>query len=373
MTTGKFGWNMRRQAILAGCLTVLGALSPASQANAQRRYGDTIDAGTQVVVRTTESINTRNSDGREFMGVVDQDVINRDGNVAIPRGANAALIVRRVSNDEIAVDLDSVRVDGRTYGIVTEGAEVAEGQRQGIGANSRTGQYVGGGAILGAIIGAIAGGGKGAAIGAGAGAAAGAGAQVLTRGRSVAIPSESLLTFNLQQPLRIEAADNRFSRDGHWYRQGYGVDPSAAYSRGLQDGRADAERGREDSWRPNQWNGDQARRDYTAGYTQGYQESSAANRGPGSQSYGLRSPRSGITIGSDKTISWQAPGPVRIYVQEDNRPPTLFASGQSGTQAATWMSPGHLYVFIMRDDRGNEVAREQVDFRQPYGRPDYNR
>src|SRR5438045_7124252 len=48
--------------------------------------------------------------------------------------------------------------------------------------NKRTGEYVGGGAILGAIIGGIAGGGKGAAIGAGAGAAAGAGAQVLTKG-----------------------------------------------------------------------------------------------------------------------------------------------------------------------------------------------
>src|SRR5262249_30757598 len=143
-----------------------------------------------------------------------------------------------------------------------------------------TGRYVGGGAILGAIIGAIAGGGKGAAIGAGAGAAAGAGAQVLTRGRSVAIPSESLLTFNLQQPLRIETADTRFSRDGHWYRQGYGMDPSAAYSRGMQDGRADADGRREDNWRPNQWPSDQARRDYTAGYTQGYEERSSRNTGP---------------------------------------------------------------------------------------------
>src|SRR5262245_49548582 len=113
MTTDNFGWNIRRRIVLVCCLAVFGGLSLAVVANAQRRYGDTIDAGTQVVVRTTEPINTRNSDGRQFLGVVDQDVVDRNGNVAIPRGSDTALIVRRVSNDEIAVDLDSVTVEGR--------------------------------------------------------------------------------------------------------------------------------------------------------------------------------------------------------------------------------------------------------------------
>jgi hypothetical protein len=54
--------------------------------------------------------------------------------------------------------------------------------REGLGANKRTGAFVGGTALLGTVIGAIAGGGNGAAIGAVAGAGAGAGAQVLTRG-----------------------------------------------------------------------------------------------------------------------------------------------------------------------------------------------
>jgi uncharacterized protein YcfJ len=68
---------------------------------------------------------------------------------------------------------------------------------------ARSAKVVGGTAALGAIIGAIAGGGKGAAIGAGSGAAVGTGAQVLTKGQTVKIPSETRLTFRLQQPVQI--------------------------------------------------------------------------------------------------------------------------------------------------------------------------
>ena len=62
---------------------------------------------------------------------------------------------------------------------------------------------VGGGAALGTLIGAVAGGGKGAAIGAAVGAAGGAATQVLTRGKEVQIPAETVLTFRLDQPWAI--------------------------------------------------------------------------------------------------------------------------------------------------------------------------
>ena len=58
-----------------------------------------------------------------------------------------------------------------------------------------------------ALFGAIAGGGKGAAIGAGAGAGAGALTQVLTKGKAIRVPAESVLTFKLDKPLRIVAAE----------------------------------------------------------------------------------------------------------------------------------------------------------------------
>jgi len=62
---------------------------------------------------------------------------------------------------------------------------------------------VGGGAALGTLLGAIAGGGKGAAIGAVAGAGAGGTAQVLTKGKTVKVPAETILRFQLDRPLHL--------------------------------------------------------------------------------------------------------------------------------------------------------------------------
>jgi outer membrane lipoprotein SlyB len=62
---------------------------------------------------------------------------------------------------------------------------------------------VGGGAVIGTIIGALVGHGKGAAIGAAVGAAGGAGAQVLTKGKEVMIPAETILKFNLDQDVTL--------------------------------------------------------------------------------------------------------------------------------------------------------------------------
>jgi len=176
-----------------------------------------IPSGTNVSVRTNESIDVRNSsDGRIYSGVVDRDVVDTNGNVAIPRGSNAELIVRNIGARDLALDLESVDVNGRRY-VVQSNDVTRTGSKQGIGENKRTAKYVGGGAVLGTIIGAIAGGGKGAAIGAAAGAASGAGAQVLTRGGAVRVPSESVLTFRLDQPLYVGASDNGYTRGGHHY------------------------------------------------------------------------------------------------------------------------------------------------------------
>ena len=68
---------------------------------------------------------------------------------------------------------------------------------------ARTAKVVGGTTALGAIIGALAGGGRGAAIGAASGAAVGGGAEVLTKGQQVKIPSETRLNFTLQQPIQF--------------------------------------------------------------------------------------------------------------------------------------------------------------------------
>jgi hypothetical protein len=197
---------------------LLGLLAMATLAMAQVR---TIGTGTSITVRTNETIDVKKSDGRVFSGVVNQNVMDANGTVAIPTGSNAELIVRKASNKDLTLDLESVTVNGQRYAVTADASRLSGGQRDGIGKNKRTAEFIGGGAALGAIIGAIAGGGKGAAIGAAAGAGAGAGTQVLTRGRTVKVPAESLLTFRLEQPLEVGAVDHGITRNGRHYHTRY--------------------------------------------------------------------------------------------------------------------------------------------------------
>jgi len=169
-----------------------------------------LPVGSSLSVRTDESIDERNaSEGRTFSASIVEDVTDGSGRVVIPRGSPATLIVRRVSESgtlssgNFILDLESVRVNGRRYVVNTE--DVKKGET-GIGANRRTAEYVGGGAVLGTLLGAIAGGGKGAAIGAIAGAAAGGGVQVLTKGKEIRVPAETVLQFRLEEPLRLREA-----------------------------------------------------------------------------------------------------------------------------------------------------------------------
>lgn len=172
----------------------------------------TLPAGTKVEVRTDENIDSAiAAEGQTYAAEIYRDVMDPAGNVVLPQGANAQLTIRsatrggRISGSaDLLLDLTSVSVGGRRYVVVSSDTE--RRGKQGLGANKRTAEYVGGVSALGAIIGAIAGQGKGAAIGAGAGAGAGAVAQVLTKGGSVKIPPETLLTFQLEQPLRIVPA-----------------------------------------------------------------------------------------------------------------------------------------------------------------------
>jgi hypothetical protein len=170
-----------------------------------------LPAGTEITVRNEETIDSGKAvEGQTFPAEITRDVLDAAGSVVIPRGSNAQIVIRSASKggkirgaSDLVLDLASVSIDGRQYEIST--TDVSERGRSGVGANRRTAIFTGGGAAVGAIIGAIAGGGKGAAIGAGSGAGAGALTQILTKG-TIKVPVESLLTFKLDQPLRVESA-----------------------------------------------------------------------------------------------------------------------------------------------------------------------
>jgi hypothetical protein len=164
-----------------------------------------LPVGTEIALRTNERIDSRDVvEGKTFSAQIAEDVRDADGSVAIPRGSDASLVTRRDTDGDIILDVDSIVVGGRRYRVNTQDQEIEKRGRDGLGANKRTGEFVGGGAVLGAIIGAIAGGGKGAAIGAAAGAGAGAGTQIITRGKEVHVPAESVIRFRLDRPLKLQ-------------------------------------------------------------------------------------------------------------------------------------------------------------------------
>ena len=180
-------------------------------------HAETIAAGTVVTVRTDTDIDARDtSGGRVYSGVVNQDVYDGDNRIAIPKGSDVELMVRDAEKRSLALDLDAIVIKGRRYSVVTYDVTKHGEDKDGVGANGRTAKYVGGGALFGTILGAVAGGGKGAGIGALAGGAAGAIGQTVTRGSKVHVPAETLLTFQLEQPLRL-TPDNGYMKDGRHY------------------------------------------------------------------------------------------------------------------------------------------------------------
>ena len=181
-------------------------------AAAIRTKTHTLAAGAQVPVRVEETIDSAvATQGQTYAAEVTQDVLDASGAVVIPRGSNAQVVIRSASKggrirgaSDLVLDLDSVSVGGQRYKLDT--ADYEQKGRDGVGKNRRTAIFSGGGAAAGAIIGAIAGGGKGAAIGAASGAGAGAATQILTKGGSIRVPAETILTFKLDAPLRVVAA-----------------------------------------------------------------------------------------------------------------------------------------------------------------------
>jgi hypothetical protein len=170
----------------------------------------TVPSGTEIAIRTSGAIDSKTAQpGQTFAAVVDRDVMDASGSLEIPKGSEAQLVIRKVSSggtfggSELALDLESLTIGGKRY---TVGASDWErSNNKGLGKNRRTAEMTGGGALLGTLLGAVAGGGKGALIGALTGAAAGGTVQVLTKGKEVRVPAESVLTFRLNQPLHLQA------------------------------------------------------------------------------------------------------------------------------------------------------------------------
>lgn len=196
---------------LAGCSTIRGTRTavpqpPSGPIQATTTSPGVIPEGTSMAVRTNEGITSRQA-GQTFSAQVAQDIEDQTGKTLVPKGSPAELTITEVGSGgavgtkSIALALRSVTINGKRFNVQT--ADEVQRGGEGLGANRRTATMVGGGAVLGTLLGAVIGGGGGAAAGAAVGAAGGAAAQVLTRGDEVRVPAETVLTFRLDQPLRL--------------------------------------------------------------------------------------------------------------------------------------------------------------------------
>jgi hypothetical protein len=156
-------------------------------------------------VRLDQDLGSKISqEGDNFPATVADDVMV-NGQVVIPKGARADGTVidakplgKFKGGAYLAVRLERVHTNWGSYPVSTSSVERAEK-----GKGKRTAVFAGGGAGFGAIVGALAGGGKGAAIGALAGAGAGTAGGAFTGNKQIFLPAETLLTFRLENSVRI--------------------------------------------------------------------------------------------------------------------------------------------------------------------------
>jgi len=173
-----------------------------------------VPSGATITVRTIDPIDSSvNTTGQVFKASLDAPIVV-DERVVVPKGADAYMKLENAKSagkfagkSELALGLQSVVFQGKTYTVTTSDVKQSGSSR---GKDSAV--KIGGGAALGALIGGLAGGGKGAAIGAAVGGGAGTGVQVFTKGKQVKIPSETRLDFTLEQPFDITYIPNRKSQ-----------------------------------------------------------------------------------------------------------------------------------------------------------------
>jgi hypothetical protein len=168
----------------------------------------TVPAGTRILIRMIDSIDSsKQKAGFRFTASLETNLQAEDVVVA-PRGtmvygrlAQASSAGKMSGSSQLTLELTDIVINGTAYPLLTSTYEI-----KGKGEGKKTAGKIIGGAGLGALIGGIAGGGTGAAIGVLAGAAGGTALAASKKGEQIQIPSESLLEFRLEQPVKLPVA-----------------------------------------------------------------------------------------------------------------------------------------------------------------------
>jgi hypothetical protein len=158
----------------------------------------TVPAGTRLVIRTTENVDSRqHGAGHRFRGqlegaiVVDGQTVAPSGTFLHGRVIQASQAGRVVGSSELAVEFTDIMINDQLVPIQT-GDLTAQG-------GGEAGRTVGRTARAAAVGGLI-----GGSSGARTGARVGAGASILTRGSSVNIPRGTIVETRLDSPLTVQ-------------------------------------------------------------------------------------------------------------------------------------------------------------------------
>ena len=167
----------------------------------------TLKPGTALHVRTTNTLSTASvQTGEAFAATLEEPIVDGTWVIAVKGSTVRGIIAHADPGGKVkgtaslsvrltqiqTADGQNIDISTNQYGVQARSSQKKDAKKIGIASG------------VGAAIGAIVGGGKGAAIGAGAGAGAGTAAVVTTRGEAAVIGSESILTFELAEPVRIQ-------------------------------------------------------------------------------------------------------------------------------------------------------------------------
>ena len=164
-----------------------------------------VASGTTITVRMIDGVDSSvNHPGEIFHASLESPIVVGD-EVIVPEGADVYVRLAAATSagkfagkSELHLELIKLESRGRSYALVSSTYSLSGASR-----GKDTAEKVGGGAAVGAIIGALAGGGKGAAVGATVGGAGGGVYQAATHGKQVRVPSETVLDFQLEQPVTV--------------------------------------------------------------------------------------------------------------------------------------------------------------------------
>lgn len=157
----------------------------------------TVPAGTRLVIRTSDTVDTRRHQaGHRFRGqlesalVVDGVTVARRGTMVHGRITQANQAGRAVGSSSMAMEFTDIMIDDQLFEMRTSGL-----QAQGANEAGRTAGRTARAAVIGGLV--------SGSSGARTGAAVGAGASLLTQGSSINVPAGTILETRLDVPLTL--------------------------------------------------------------------------------------------------------------------------------------------------------------------------